>query len=123
VNNVLFYLNNIAELIKNVPASENEIGSLEDKMTIRLPIAYRNLLKNTNGFSIGGGVLIYGTEDLIERNETWEVNEYAKGNVAIGDDGGGNVFLMGLNVEESKIIRRGLRGYESTKCNYYCHRL
>lgn len=49
-------------------------------------------------------MLIYGTEDLIERNETWEVNEYAKGYVAIGDDGGGNVFLMELNVEESKIF-------------------
>ncbi|MFE3574649.1 SMI1/KNR4 family protein [Lysinibacillus sp. NPDC059133] len=99
----MFNLNNISDLIKNAPASENEIRSLEDKMNIRLPVTYRSLLKNTNGFSIAGGVLIYGTEDLIERNETWEVNEYAKGYVAIGDDGGGNVFLMELNDEESKI--------------------
>ncbi|MGE8005597.1 SMI1/KNR4 family protein [Lysinibacillus sp. NPDC093216] len=100
----MFHLNNISDLIKNVPASEKEIGSLEDKMNIRLPVPYRSLLKNANGFSIAGGVLIYGTEDLIERNETWEVNEYAKGYVAIGDDGGGNVFLMELNAKESKIF-------------------
>jgi len=42
--------------------------------------------------------LIYGTEEIIERNETWEVNEYAKGYVAIGDDGGGTVFLMELDI-------------------------
>ena len=100
----MFHLNNISDLIKNAPASEKEIGRLEEKMNIRLPAPYRSLLKNTNGCSNAGGVLIYGTEDLLERNETWEVNEYAKGYVAIGDDGGGNVFLMELNAEESKIF-------------------
>ncbi|UNK30959.1 hypothetical protein MNO09_00130 (plasmid) [Bacillus sp. N5-665] len=49
-------------------------------------------MKYTNGFSIGGGLIIYGTDDIIERNETWEVTEYANGYVAIDDDGSGKVF-------------------------------
>ncbi|KOS60592.1 SMI1 / KNR4 family protein [Lysinibacillus sp. FJAT-14222] len=100
----MFNLTRITDLIKNAPASENEILSLEDMMNIKLPTTYRTLLKYTNGLSIAGGVLIYGTEDIIERNETWEVNEYAKGYLAIGDDGGGNVFLMELDTEESRIF-------------------
>ena len=61
-------------------------------MKVELPNVHKDLLKYTNGFSIGGGLIIYGTDDIIERNETWEVTEYVNGYVAIGDDGSGNVF-------------------------------
>lgn len=37
---------------------------------------------------------LYDIDEIVERNETWEVNIYAPGYIAIGDDGGGNVFLM-----------------------------
>ncbi|MEC1353425.1 SMI1/KNR4 family protein [Bacillus sonorensis] len=87
-------LSMVSDLIKNKPASETEIQESEDILQAKLPNVYKDLLRNTNGFSIGGGVAIYGTEDIVERNETWEVDEYARGYVSIGDDGGGNVFLM-----------------------------
>ncbi|MCY7704718.1 SMI1/KNR4 family protein [Bacillus safensis] len=48
-------------------------------------------------------MLLYGTEDIAERNATWEVQQYASGYVAIGDDGGGQVFLMRLAEEEKKV--------------------
>ncbi|MEH7673127.1 SMI1/KNR4 family protein [Bacillus pumilus] len=87
----------------NKPASDIHIKETESQLNIVLPCAYKELLKQTNGCSIGGEVLLYGTEDMVERNKTWEVQQYASGYVAIGDDGGGQVFLMRLAEEEKKV--------------------
>ncbi|MEH7735424.1 SMI1/KNR4 family protein [Bacillus pumilus] len=87
----------------NKPASDIHIKETESQLNIVLPRAYKELLKQTNGCSIGGEVLLYGTEDMVERNKTWEVQQYASGYVAIGDDGGGQVFLMRLAEEEKKV--------------------
>lgn len=97
-------LSMVSDLIKTKAASDIEIQEVEDLMKAILPNAYKDLLRYTNGFSIGGGVVIYGTEDIVERNETWEVDEYASGYISIGDDGGGNVFLMLQNAEENVVL-------------------
>ncbi|WP_438298530.1 SMI1/KNR4 family protein [Sporosarcina sp. FA15] len=97
-------LSNVPDLIKNNPASDIEIQQVEDQMKIKLPNVYKELLRYTNSFSIGGGLVIYGTGDLVERNETWEVDEYASGHVSIGDDGGGNVFLMLRGAKEKEVV-------------------
>ncbi|MEH7789346.1 SMI1/KNR4 family protein [Bacillus pumilus] len=87
----------------NESASDKQIKKAESQLNMVLPDAYKNLLKQTNGCSIGGDVLLYGTEDMAERNATWEVQQYASGYVAIGDDGGGRVFLMRQAEEEKKV--------------------
>ncbi|MGV6981906.1 SMI1/KNR4 family protein [Bacillus pumilus] len=87
----------------NESASDKQIKKAESQLNMVLPDAYKNLLKQTNGCSIGGDVLLYGTEDMVERNATWEVQQYASGYVAIGDDGGGRVFLMRQAEEEKKV--------------------
>lgn len=97
-------LSMVSDLIKNKAASDVEIQEVENLINTKLPNAYKDLLRYTNGFSIGGGLVIYGTEDLEERNETWEVDEYASGYIAIGDDGEGNVFLMLQNAEEKEVL-------------------
>lgn len=63
-------------------------------MNVILFNVYKELLRCINGFLIGSGLFIYGMEYIVERNEVWEVDEYVRGYVLIGDDGGGNVFLM-----------------------------
>lgn len=93
----------ILNLHVNEPASDIHIKEAESQLNMVLPRAYKELLKQTNGFSIGGEVLLYGTEDMVERNKTWEVQQYASGYVAIGDDGGGRVLLMRLAEEEKKV--------------------
>ncbi|KIL14798.1 SMI1/KNR4 family protein [Bacillus safensis] len=93
----------IPHLHVNKPASDIHITEAESQLNMLLPCAYKALLKQTNGCSIGGEVLLYGTEDMAERNATWEVQQYASGYVAIGDDGGGQVFLMRLADEEKKV--------------------
>ncbi|MEH7227438.1 SMI1/KNR4 family protein [Bacillus safensis] len=93
----------IPNLHVNKPASDIHIKEAESQLNMLMPRAYKALLKQTNGCSFGGEVLLYGTEDMVERNKTWEVRQYASGYVAIGDDGGGQVFLMRLAEEEKKV--------------------
>ncbi|MCY7717429.1 SMI1/KNR4 family protein [Bacillus altitudinis] len=90
-------------LIINKPETDINIKEAEFQLNMLLPHAYKTLLKQTNGCSVEGDVLLYGTEDIVERNKTWEVHHYASGYVAIGDDGGGRVFLMGQAEEEKKV--------------------
>ncbi|MDM5187364.1 SMI1/KNR4 family protein [Bacillus sp. DX4.1] len=97
-------LSNIPGFIKNKPGNDIEIQELEDLMKIKFPHVYKDLLTYTNGFSINGGVTIYGTDEIVERNKTLEVNEYANGYVAIGDDGSGNVFLMLQSTDSKEVL-------------------
>lgn len=97
-------LSKVTNIILNHSIDAAEIETLEREMNVNLPKVYRDLLKYTNGFSIDGGLTIYGTMNIIERNLTWEVDGYAKGYVAIGDDGGGNVFLMHQGSEAKDVF-------------------
>ncbi|WP_368929848.1 SMI1/KNR4 family protein [Bacillus pumilus] len=87
------------------PASDKQIKKAESQLNMVLPHAHKTLLKQTNGCFVGGDALLYGTEDIAERNATWEVHHYANGYVAIGDDGGGQVFLMRQTEEEKRKTR------------------
>lgn len=93
----------IPGLIINKPETDINIKETESQLNMLLPHAYKTLLKQTNGCSVEGDVLLYGTEDIVERNATWEVHHYASGYVAIGDDGGGRVLLMRQAEEEKKV--------------------
>lgn len=61
---------------------------------IELPQCYLELIRKVNGFVEEKGIKIYGIEEIKERNETFEVEKYLPGYVAIGDDSGGNLLLM-----------------------------
>lgn len=63
-------------------------------MLARLPDGYRRLLSLSDGIELASGALIYSSLELIERNETYQVSTYLTGHVAIGDDGGGRMFLL-----------------------------
>lgn len=86
------------------PASEREISIVEEKMKVKLPNSYKDLLRDNNGLSVDGRILIYGTQDIMERNETWETQENAQGYIAIGDDVGGKVFLMHQGDNETMVL-------------------
>lgn len=92
------------EITLKKPASMNRILEVEKDLNCILP----NILKDIWGYSDGltndDGIGIYGTDEIVERNETFEVDEYAKGYVAIGDDGGDNIFLMKCNKNTKEVI-------------------
>ncbi|MBO9128509.1 SMI1/KNR4 family protein [Bacillus sp. 165] len=97
-------LTNLNGLVIMPPASDKEIFKVENELNAKLPISYKDLLKVSNGLSSEEGVLIYGTEEIIERNERWETKVYAEGYIAIGDDGGGQVFLIHQGDEEKEVL-------------------
>ncbi|MCA0120650.1 MULTISPECIES: SMI1/KNR4 family protein [Bacillus] len=99
----MIHFSQIPNLVINKPASDIHIKEAEAELNMMFPYAHQVLLKQSNGCSIGGDLLLYGTEDIVERNKTWEVHHYASGYVAIGDDGGGRVFLMRQAEEEKKV--------------------
>ncbi|NQD52120.1 SMI1/KNR4 family protein, partial [Bacillus altitudinis] len=69
----MIHFSQIPNLVINKPASDIHIKEAESQLNIVLPHAYKTLLKQTNGCSVEGDVLLYGTEDIVERNKTWEV--------------------------------------------------
>lgn len=93
---------NLVRYAKNgVP--QDEIVRLEEELGVKLPSQYRSLLLASDGMSIDGGVLVYGSTELVERNQTLEVKEYTPGYVAIGDSGEGAVFLLKLESSDSSV--------------------
>jgi hypothetical protein len=97
-------LNGVSGLILNPSATEVDIELVEKRLNAILPITYKELLQASNGLATNEGIVIYGTDDLLERNQTWETQEYAPGFVSIGDDSGGRVFLMSLSDKEEILI-------------------
>lgn len=60
------------------------------------PDSYANFLRNGSGAILENGIVLYSIDDLVERNLTFEVLEYAQGYLAIGDDSGGACIMLSL---------------------------
>ena len=64
----------------------------------------------SNGIVFENGLVIYSSEDVLERNATFEVEKYAPGFFAIGDDSGGRSILIHLNEPGVFIVDQGNMG-------------
>ena len=95
---------NLNGLVLMPSANCNQLLKIQNELNAILPNGYKDLLKFSNGLTTEAGVVIYGTEDIVERNETWETKGYAQGYIAIGDDSGGRVFLMHQGEEEKAVL-------------------
>lgn len=84
-----------------IKASEGEIEKI--LKWIDLPQCYIKLIKKVNGFIDKKGIKIYSINEIKERNETFEVDKYLPGYVAIGDDSGGNLLIMSACSSAKKV--------------------
>jgi hypothetical protein len=85
------------------PAKDEDILSFENASGKKLPGDYIELLKITNGGEgfIGDNYLIlWGIEELISQNESYEVELNAPGLLIFGTDGGGEAF--GFDTRKAK---------------------
>lgn len=73
------------------------VSLLETTLKQASPVYTQYLMLAECSQSIGGAGLLYGRNDFEERNETYEVQLYLPGWIAIGDDGGGTAILMKLD--------------------------
>ncbi len=60
----------------------------------RLPADYVEFLEQSDGITFESGGSLYSSAEIQERNATYEVADYEPGYVAIGDNGGGYLFLL-----------------------------
>ncbi|WP_143307053.1 SMI1/KNR4 family protein [Chitinophaga vietnamensis] len=70
---------------------------IEKALGLALPAAYAGFLqqqqlRETSAF--GDELMLYGMNDLVERNQLYEVQKYLPGYISIGDDGGGQAILL-----------------------------
>jgi len=81
----------------NSGATSADIEETNQKFGYSLHEDYVLFLEEANGFMLENGLHMYSTADLFERNVTLEVQEYAPGYTAIGDDSGG----MSITIEHA----------------------
>ncbi|MBB5957816.1 hypothetical protein FHS29_004411 [Saccharothrix tamanrassetensis] len=72
------------------------------------------LWRTTPGMLLPDGVLVYGPQTIRERNETYEVGEYAPHWVLVGDDSGGNgLFMRHHGRDRTSVYALGLGAIEA----------
>ncbi|SHG45491.1 SMI1/KNR4 family protein [Massilia sp. CF038] len=91
----------------NSPASAQLIAALETELKRPLPIQYRQLLLTANGMIFENGLVLYSTDDVVERNETFEVGTYAPGYLAVGDDSGGKAVMIAIETQGVFMVGMG----------------
>ena len=80
---------------KHEPASSESIQRVRSFFKSNIPTVLTSFWACTKGAAYHkAGVYSYSTEDIIERNETYEIQTYGPDLILIGDDGGGNGYLM-----------------------------
>ena len=67
---------------------------IENDFHRQLPDIYFQLLEFSDDFLFESGVVIYSSDEVFERNQTFEVQKYAGDYLAIGDDSGGISILI-----------------------------
>ncbi|MBX9623174.1 MAG: SMI1/KNR4 family protein [Gemmataceae bacterium] len=77
----------------NPPGSAAAIRAAADRLAAALPDEYAAFLAEADGL-LANHFVLYSAADLPERNDTYEVAEYAPGYVTIGNDNGGRAIVM-----------------------------
>jgi hypothetical protein len=92
----------------NPPASEKAIHVLINSLPKQLPSAYLAALAIANG---GAGfvgkryIKLWAAEELLERNEKYQVAEYAPNLFLIGSNGGGEAYALDLAKADGAIYQ------------------
>lgn len=88
----------------------NNIRDIEEALGIILPGAYRNFLLQEQlpgDLLINDLLALYGTDSLLERNITYQVQHYLPAYISIGDDSGGQAILLHCNDSDEKVYLTG----------------
>jgi hypothetical protein len=87
----------------------NNINDIEKALGVLLPGAYRQFLlqEQLTVDVIGNFLLLYGTNSLLERNTTYEVQKYLPAYISIGDDNGGQAICLHCNDHDEKVYLTG----------------
>ncbi|MCB2309229.1 SMI1/KNR4 family protein [Clostridium estertheticum] len=87
------------------PATREEVIEVEKEFGFKLPNVYKEFLYVTDGLSTNESISIFGTDEIIDMNRSYEVQKYADGYVAIGNSGGDDFLLMRSDEIVMEVIR------------------
>jgi hypothetical protein len=71
-----------------------------------------------DGFMLNDGIKVYSTSEIIERNRTFEVDEYAPGYLMIADDSGGMAILVPRKIADTApvfVVGQGVMDPDSAR--------
>lgn len=81
-----------------------------------IPEIYKDFLKKYNGYSFGGGKILYSLDDIKEMNLAQQIQKYQPGYIAIGDDGAGIIFLMKQDTTSNVVYLVDMGDYDINSC-------
>lgn len=99
----------------NAPISNNQLIRLRCEHCMQLPENDALILRLANGFVLENGVVIYSSDEVVERNETFEVAKYAPNFFAIGDDSGGRSILIPFDGLGVYLVDQGSMKFDDFK--------
>lgn len=79
---------------KNSPANVNEIESICKELGISEKNWLRKFWRECNGAVLEDQIVIYPTDQILERNKTYEIDINFPEYILIGDDSGGGLILI-----------------------------
>ena len=89
------------------PSNLEVISEIENKLGVKFPSDYIEFMLFSNGYegSIGESyIAIWPIEELIEANESCEVEEYTPGLILFGSDGGEEAFAFDMRTDNIKYV-------------------
>lgn len=98
----------------------NKILEIEKEYGFILPKQYKKFLMENDGVSFDGGLILYSIEELKQMNDDMEIQKYQENCIAIGDDGGGLVFLMKQDLVATEVFCVDMADYDINEpyCKY-----
>ena len=81
-------------------------------MFLQNHVQYKEFLEIENGISFNGGTILYSLDELKQMNDDLQIQKYQPDYLAIGDDGGGLVFLMRQALDAEEVICVDVSDYD-----------
>ncbi|QEI08723.1 hypothetical protein FXN63_24905 [Pigmentiphaga aceris] len=78
----------------NAPASAADIQAMCEQLGLPATCWLGGFWAAHNGAMLNDLVVIYATDDIAERNQTYDVGTSFPDHVSVGDDSGGRLILM-----------------------------
>ncbi len=89
-----------------------QIYDFENRYNLIIPTLYKEFLKIEDGISFNGGTILYSLDELKEMNDDLQIQKYQPDYLAIGDDGGGLVFLMRQALDAKEVFCVDMSDYD-----------
>ena len=87
--------------------SQPAIAAFQQWLGHALPPYYLAFLQGWEEGVCGEQVLLYGADSLMERNATYETQQYCPGFITIGDDSGGRAVMLALDGSDRAVYLVG----------------